>query len=107
MIATRGHLTLQERQMILNCRRLPARLSTVETATVLGLCDHDIPVLVSGRLLTPLGRPAPNAPKYFAAVAVEANAGDPVWLNEATKTLAKHWATKNARKRGVSGAQSP
>jgi hypothetical protein len=38
------------------------------TARLLGLAEHDIPILMAGGKLTPLGDPAPNAPKWFAAV---------------------------------------
>jgi hypothetical protein len=52
---------------LLNCRRLPARLSTGEP-------------LIAAKLLAPLGKPAPNAPKYFATVDVLAVAQDRDWL---------------------------
>lgn len=80
---------------LLNCRRLPARLNTTETAVLLGFKDHDINPLVTAKLLAPLGKPAPNAPKYFAAVIVEALAHDPNWLGQATKALAKFWTERN------------
>ena len=55
---------------LLNSRRVPARLHSSEVAGMLGFQDHDIPVLVVARLLIPLGKPAANAPKYFALVDV-------------------------------------
>ena len=55
---------------LLNCRRLPARLRTGETAVLLGFQEHDIAPLIAANLLAPLGKPAPNAPKYFATVDV-------------------------------------
>ena len=51
-----------------------------------------------GKLLNPLGRPAPNSPKYFAAVEIEALARNPDWLSQATKSLAKFWLSKNQKK---------
>ena len=60
----------QEILALLNCRRLPARLSTGETAVLLGFQEHDIAPLIAAKLLAPLGKPAPNAPKYFATVDV-------------------------------------
>ncbi len=84
---------------LLNCRRLPARLNVAETAVLLGLREHDIAPLVAAKLLLPLGKPAQNAPKYFAAVEVLARADNPSWLSDATKSLAKHWLSKNSRKR--------
>jgi len=98
MIAARGISTLQEKLAVLNCRRLPGRLNVSETALLLGFQEHDIAPLVSAKLLVPLGKPAPNAPKYFAAVEIVDRAADPGWLAEATKVLAKHWQRKNQRK---------
>ena len=83
---------------LLNCRRLPGRLNSAEAALLLGFQEHDLTVLVAARLLAPLGRPAPNAPKYFAAVEVEKLAQDREWLGQATKALAKFWLVKNQRK---------
>jgi hypothetical protein len=34
----------------------------------MGFTPHDIPTLVRAGLLKPLGRPTPNAVKYFAAL---------------------------------------
>lgn len=98
MLASRSATTVAEKFAILNGRRLPARLNTAEVAVVLGFQDHDIPVLVAARLLTPLGRPAPNAPKYFASVEIVACADDREWLSTATRAIAKHWLRKNNAK---------
>jgi hypothetical protein len=84
---------------ILNCRRLPARLNTAVTATLLGFQEHDIGPLVSAKLLKPLGKPAPNAPKYFAASEVVQHCDDVEWLTKATVALAKYWQHKNAGKK--------
>src|SRR5580698_2258582 len=93
---------------LLNCRRLPGRLNTAETAVLLGFQDHDIAPLVAAKLLVPLGRPAANAPKYFATVEILSCAENREWLSNATKALAKHWATKNSRKklRAVAGTNA-
>jgi hypothetical protein len=48
--------------------------------------------------LDALGKPALNAPKYFAAVDVIARAEDAEWLSQATKALARFWQRKNLRK---------
>ena len=42
---------------LLNLRRLPAMLNMAQTAVMLGLAEHDIPVLVRHGLLQPLGDP--------------------------------------------------
>jgi hypothetical protein len=94
----------QEILALLNCRRLPARLSTGETAVVLGFQEHDIAPLIpliAAKLLSPLGKPAPNAPKYFATVDVLAAAQDREWLSQATRALARHWRIKNSRKKST------
>jgi hypothetical protein len=73
-------------------------LNSTEVAVLLGVQDHDVPVLVGAKLLVPLGKPAANAPKYFAAVEVAERASNPEWLTQATKVLAKYWQRKNQRK---------
>lgn len=89
----------QDALAVLNCRRLPGRLNTTEAALVLGFQEHDMAGLVAARLLAPLGKPAPNAPKYFAAVEVLALAQDRDWLSQATRALSKYWAERNSRKK--------
>lgn len=84
---------------LMNCRRLPARLTTGETAGVLGFQEHDIAPLVAAKLLTPLGKPATNAPKYFASVDILTAAEDREWLSKATRALSSYWHGKNQRKK--------
>jgi hypothetical protein len=79
-------------------KRLPARLTVTETAQVLGFAQHDIPILMAARKLTPLGNPAPNAPKFFAAVEIIQFAGDKDWLHKATREVAKYWRYKRERR---------
>ena len=98
MLASRSAATAQEKFALLNCRRLPGRLNTLEAAVTLGFHEHDIAPLIAAKLLAPLGKPAPNAPKYFAAVEIVAHAADSEWLSKATRVLAKHWQRKNLRK---------
>src|SRR6478735_779234 len=75
-------------------RNLPARLDVEATAKLLGFAKHDIQVLMAVGKLTPLGDPAPNAPKWFAAVEMIRLATDQEWLHKATKEIAKHWRKK-------------
>ena len=84
---------------LLNVTRddLPARLNVTQTAKVLGFGTHDLPVLVGAGLLTPLGSPAPNAPKFFARVTIAGLAADVAWLNKATKAVGRYWQAKRAR----------
>ena len=98
MLAGRSAATAQEKFALLNARRLPGRLNTSEAALLLGFQEHDIALLVAAKLLVPLGKPAPNAPKYFAAVQIAERASECEWLSNATKQLAKHWFRKNQRK---------
>jgi hypothetical protein len=90
---------------LLNVRRLPARLTSEEAAPLLGLSAHDIPILVSKKLITPLGSPVGNAVKHFAAVQIEELAKDTDWLHDATRTLYAHWTKKNG-KRGLKARTS-
>src|SRR5688572_25850635 len=80
-------------------RNLPARLSATETARLLGFPEHDIQILMAARKLIPLGDPAPNAPKYFAAIEIIQLAADRDWLHRATKDVARHWKRKRERRR--------
>jgi len=79
-------------------RNLPARLDVVATAKLLGFAEHDIQILMAVGKLTPLGDPAPNAPKWFAAVEVIRLAADKEWLHKATKEISKHWRHKRERR---------
>jgi hypothetical protein len=99
MFRAKATSSLENAITLLNCRRLPARLNTSETAVLLGVQEHDITPLVAAKLLTPLGKPAANAPKYFASVEIVARMESSSWLSDATRTLAKHWVNKNRRKR--------
>jgi hypothetical protein len=77
-------------------RHLPARLDVLATAKLLGFSVSDIHVLMTLDKLTPLGDPAPNAPKWFCAVEVIRLATDKEWLHKATREISKHWRHKRA-----------
>jgi len=79
-------------------KNLPARLDVVATAKLLGFAEHDIQILMAVGKLTPLGDPAPNAPKWFAAVEMIRLAADMDWLHKATKEIAKYWRHKRERR---------
>jgi hypothetical protein len=79
-------------------RGLPARLDASATAKLLGFAEHDIQVLMAVGKLKPLGDPAPNASKWFAAVEMIRLAADQDWLHKATKEIAKHWRQKRERR---------
>ena len=76
---------------------LPARLDVAETAKLLGFAEHDVQILMAAGKLTPLGDPAPNAPKWFAAMKIIRLAADNDWLNKATKEVARYWRHKRER----------
>lgn len=75
------------------------RIDAAQAAEILGFQEHDIPALVGHGLLKPLGKPATNARKYFAAVEIRAHAEDAKWLSKATQVLYDHWQEKNANRR--------
>ena len=106
MFRTKATSSLENAVALLNCRRLPARLNTSETAVLLGVQEHDIAPLIAAKLLTPLGKPAPNAPKYFAAVEVLRNAENCEWLSRATRVLAAHWRRKNVGRLGLANGDA-
>jgi hypothetical protein len=83
--------------------QLPARLEVKAVAVLLAFSASDIPVLIAAGLLKPLGKPAPNAPKFFARVQIERLGQDLDWLNQATRCVSQHW--KRKRDRRVNGAE--
>ena len=62
--------------------------------------DH-VALLVSAGKLRALGKPRPNAVKFFSTVELIALLADPDWLDDATKTIGQYWRRKNARRHGV------
>src|SRR5664279_5160515 len=86
-------------------RDLPARLDVAQTSKLLGFSEHDIQILMGVSELTPLGDPAPNAPKWLAAVEIIRLASDKDWLHKATKEIAKYWRPKPQRYQRSAPAQ--
>jgi hypothetical protein len=80
---------------------LPARLLAAQVAKLLNCTPDDVAILVSAGKLRPLGRPNPNAVKFFSAVELLALLADREWLDEATKTIGQHWKRKNAQRHGL------
>ena len=90
-----------ETHYLLNCPRLPARVDSEGAAALLGFQPHDIPILISEKLLKPLGKPTAKSVKYFSAADLIALAGDRSWLDKATKTISETWQVRNeSRKTG-------
>ena len=86
-----------EKDRILASVGLPARLDVPAVAVILNFGQHDIPVLVSVKLLDPLGRPAANAPKYFARETILSNAKNIKWLSDATRAVATYWRKRREK----------
>lgn len=81
---------------VLQVERLPARLLVEDVAALLGFQKHDIRVLVSHKLLKPLGNPSPAATKHFATVDIQEYAKDTNWLSKATRAVYENWKSNNA-----------
>jgi hypothetical protein len=86
---------------------LPARLDVAGTSKLLGFTESDIQILMAMGKLRPLGDPAPNAPKWFAAVEMIRLAGDQDWLHRATKEIAKYWKNKRGRRQSPLPSWTP
>jgi hypothetical protein len=81
---------------------LPARLVAGQVAKLLNCTTDDIAILVSAGKLRALGKPRPNAVKFFSAIELITLLADREWLDEATRTIIQHWRHKNARRSGES-----
>jgi hypothetical protein len=84
-----------EEFQFLNLRHWPARLNAEQTALVLNCRLHDIWVLISEGLITPLGKPAQNGKKYFETKAILEATQDRRWLIKATEAIRIAWKTRN------------
>src|ERR1035441_6080417 len=79
---------------------LPARLLAEQVAKLLNCSMEDVAILVSAGKLRPLGKPRPNAVKFFSSIELLTLLADPDWLDDATKTIIQFWKRKNARRNG-------
>ena len=77
---------------------MPARLTAEQAAWVVNCQPHDIPALVSAKLLKPLGNPPANGIKFFATAELLESTKDRNWLVRVSATIYQHWQHKNARK---------
>ena len=82
-------------------RNLPARLLAGQVAKLLNCTTDDVAILVSAGKLRALGKPRPNAVKFFSSIELIILLADPDWLDEATKTIGQYWRRKNARRNGL------
>lgn len=79
--------------------QLPARLTADQVGWLLNCQPHDVPVLMTARLLKPLGSPLPNSVKYFATTEILELAKDRAWLARVTSTVGHYWKQKNLHKK--------
>jgi hypothetical protein len=86
--------------------QLPARLTAEQAAWVLNCQVHDIPALISGRLLKPLGNPPPNGIKFFGTADLLELVKDRAWLVKVTNAINQHWHRQNAKRKGRSAINS-
>jgi len=83
---------------------LPARLLAAQVAKLLNCSTEDVAILVSAGKLRALGKPKPNAVKFFSSIELITLLADREWLDDATKTIGQYWRRKNARRQGSSAA---
>ena len=76
----------------------PVRLTAEQAAWMLGCQAHDISVLVSSKLLKPLGNPQPNGIKFFSTAEISELVKDRSWLAKITNAVSQHWQRKNERR---------
>jgi hypothetical protein len=57
-------------------------------------------ILVGVGLIKPLGKPAPNAIRFFARPDLDELANDAKWLDRACAALGRHWRVRNERLTG-------
>ena len=78
-------------------RNLPARLLAGQVAKLLNCTTDDVAILVSAGKLRALGKPRPNAVKFFSSIELITLLADRDWLDDATK-IGQYWRRKNARR---------
>jgi hypothetical protein len=89
----------EQHQFLRLLGQLPARLTAEQAAWIINCQPHDVPVLVAARLLKPLGNPAANGIKFFAASELLELAQDRAWLVKVTNAINQHWQRNNASKK--------
>jgi hypothetical protein len=80
---------------------IPARLQSAQVAKLLNCSTDDVAILGSAGKLRALGKPRPNAVKFFSSIELITLLADPDWLDDATKTIGLYWERKNARRNGT------
>ncbi|MBM3877030.1 MAG: hypothetical protein FJ386_09965 [Verrucomicrobia bacterium] len=96
-----------DQHRFLTLRVLPARVNAEQVAWLIACQPHDVPVLVAGKLLKPLGNPPQNGIKFFATREVLELAQDQKWLHRATVAIYQHWHQRNARRKDTPEEETP
>jgi hypothetical protein len=86
---------------------LPARLLAGQVAKLLNCSTEDVAIFVSAGKLRGLGKPRPNAVKFFSPIELIALLADGDWLDDATKIIVQHWRRKNAQRNGLTASSKP
>ena len=89
----------EQHQFLRLLGQLPARLTAEQAAWVLNCQPHDISILVTARLLKPLGNPRANGIKFFATAELLEQVKDKAWLVKVTNAVNRHWQKNNASKK--------
>ena len=89
----------EQHQFLRLLNQLPARLTAEQAAWVINCQPSDVPILVTARLLKPLGNPPPNSVKFFAALELLEQIQERPWLAKVTNALNQHWQKRNAAKK--------
>jgi len=77
--------------------RLPLLCSTQQAAWLTGFHEHEIPILVQARLLTPVGNPGQHDKKMFSTAAIQELPKD--WPTKARAAIKRYWQRKNSQRR--------
>jgi hypothetical protein len=97
----------EQHQFLALVGKPPARLTVEQAAWLLGCQLHDIPILVSSRLLKPLGNPPQNGIKFFSTAEVTELAKDRAWLARTTQTISQYWHKRNVQQKSKEVGSSP
>ncbi len=88
-----------EAHTLLTAQRLPAQLYAKEAAFFLRISPEDLNHLAVNKLIKPVGKPTPNAPKYYLTQEVLSKSNDSEWMNKMNVFLSKHRRDKNLKYR--------
>lgn len=92
-----------DKMAFLNSRQWPLIISAPQCAVILGVPQHTISILVSARILKPLGATnegGKNKQRFFASSQVLALREDVATLSKIVNTLSRRWREKNIRAAG-------